>query len=93
MSDLGNHVASITHVFICKVGPQRLRGFARVAVRAGETQTVELVVPADDLKLWNSDAHAFTYPAKRAKIRIGASSADIRLKKRIRLSPYSASAD
>ena len=65
---------------------QRLRGFARVAVKAGETQTVELVVPAEDLKLWNSDAHAFSYPCKRAKIRIGASSEDIRLKKKVRLS-------
>ena len=64
---------------------QRLRGFDRVAVNAGETKTVELVVPADDLKLWNSDAHAFTFPCKRAKIRIGASSTDIRLKKRIKL--------
>ena len=65
---------------------QRLRGFARVAVKAGETREVELVVPAADLKLWNSDAHAFSYPGKRAKIRIGASSVDIRLKKRIKLS-------
>ena len=54
-------------------------------MNAGETKTVELVVPADDLKLWNSDAHAFTFPCKRAKIRIGASSTDIRLKKRIKL--------
>ena len=64
---------------------QRLRGFDRVSVKAGKTRTVELVVPADDLKLWNSDTHSFEFPAKRAKIRIGASSADIRLKKRIRL--------
>ena len=63
----------------------RLRGFERVAVKAGETRTVELVIPADDLKLWDSDAHAFTFPNKRATLRIGASSRDIRLKKRIRL--------
>ena len=64
---------------------RRLRGFARVAVKAGETREVELVVPAADLKLWDSDTHAFTFPGKRAKIRIGASSADLRLKKSIRL--------
>ena len=32
-----------------------------------------------------TDAHAFTSPGKRARILLGASSQDIRLKKRIRL--------
>ena len=65
--------------------PPRLRGFDRVFVKAGETANVELIVPAEDLTTWNTDAHAFTSPGKRARILLGASSQDIRLKKRIRL--------
>ena len=82
----GEEVVQLYASFKGDDAAQRLRGFARVAVKAGETRKVELVVPAADLKLWDSDTHAFTFPGKRARIRIGASSADIRLKKRIRLS-------
>ena len=64
---------------------KRLRGFERIAVKAGETVPVEIVVPADDLKLWDSSKHAFDFRKGRTKIMIGASSEDIRLKKRIRL--------
>ena len=82
----GEEVVQLYATFKGDDAAQRLRGFARVAVKAGETKPVELVVPAEDLMLWDSDAHAFAYPAKRAKIRIGASSEDIRLKKKVRLS-------
>ena len=61
------------------------KGFDRIFVKAGETANVELIVPAEDLTTWNTDAHAFTSPGKRARILLGASSQDIRLKKRIRL--------
>jgi len=54
-------------------------------VKAGETVPVEIVVPGDDLKLWDSAKHAFGFRKGRTKIMIGASSEDIRLKKRIRL--------
>ena len=64
---------------------KRLRGFERVAVKAGETVPVEIVVPADDLKLWNSEKHAFDFKKGRTKLMLGASSEDIRLKKNIKL--------
>ena len=64
---------------------KRLRGFERVAVKAGETVPVEIVVPADDLKLWDSGKHAFAFRNGRAKLLVGASSEDIRLKKNIKL--------
>ena len=64
---------------------KRLRGFERVAVKAGETVPVEIVVPADDLKLWNSETHAFDFRKGRTKLMLGASSEDIRLKKNIKL--------
>ena len=64
---------------------KRLRGFERVAVKAGETVPVEIVVPADDLKLWDSEKHAFDFKKGRTKLMLGASSEDIRLKKNIKL--------
>lgn len=57
----------------------RLRGFDRVAVAKGETVKVEIVVPDDDLKLWNLDSHAFVLADGRYEFMVGASSADIRL--------------
>ena len=64
---------------------KRLRAFERVTVKAGETVPVELIVPEDDLKLWDSGKHAFTLRKGRTRILVGASSEDIRLHKRIRL--------
>lgn len=57
----------------------RLKGFKRVAIRKGETQKVSIVVPAEDLMLWNIGEHAFVLPQGNAKVMLGASSADIRL--------------
>ena len=51
----------------------------------GETVPVELIVPEDDLKLWDSGKHAFALRKGRTRILVGASSEDIRLLKRIRL--------
>jgi beta-glucosidase len=63
----------------------RLRGFDRIALKQGEKKEVELVIPADELMLWDSGAHAFVTPKGRAKFLLGASSADTRLSKRLRL--------
>jgi beta-glucosidase len=64
---------------------KRLRGFERIPVKAGETVPVEIVVPAEDLKLWDSQTHAWAFRGRKAKLLVGASSEDIRLKKSIKL--------
>ena len=64
---------------------KRLRGFERIALKAGETKDVILTVPADDLKLWAMDTHQFELNKGKAKFMIGASSADIRLMKSMRI--------
>ena len=64
---------------------RRLRGFERIAVKAGETKAVEMVIPADDLKLWDMGAHQFALNKGKAKFLVGASSADIRLKKSVKI--------
>ena len=81
----GEEVVQLYAKFKDDDASKRLRGFERVAVKAGETVPVEIVVLADDLKLWDSDKHAFAFRNGRAKILIGASSEDIRLKKNVKL--------
>ena len=81
----GEEVVQLYAKFKNDDASKRLRGFERVAVKAGETVPVEIVIPADDLKLWDSGKHAFAFRNSRAKIMIGASSEDIRLKKNFRL--------
>ena len=81
----GEEVVQLYASFRGDDAARRLRGFERIAVRAGERKEVEIRVPADDLKLWDSDTHAFAFRGKRARIQIGASSADIRLRMRVRL--------
>ena len=63
---------------------KRLRGFERIPVPAGQTVRAEIVVPVDDLKLWDEQSHSWAVPKGRSKIMIGASSEDIRLKTRIK---------
>ena len=81
----GEEVVQLYAKFKNDDASKRLRGFERVAVKAGETVLVEIVVPADDLKLWDSDKHAFAFRNGRAKLMVGASSEDIRLKKNVKL--------
>ncbi|MBR5255968.1 MAG: glycoside hydrolase family 3 C-terminal domain-containing protein [Bacteroidales bacterium] len=81
----GEEVVQLYAKFRNDDASKRLRGFERVAVKAGETVPVEIVVPADDLKLWDSDKHAFAFKKGRTKLMVGASSEDIRLKKNIKL--------
>ena len=81
----GEEVVQLYAKFKNDDASKRLRGFERVAVKAGETVPVEIVVPADDLKLWDSEKHAFAFRNSRAKLMVGASSEDIRLKKNVKL--------
>ena len=84
-SRAGEEVVQLYAKFKNDDASKRLRGFERVAVKAGETVPVEIVVPADDLKLWDSEKHAFAFRNSRAKLMVGASSEDIRLKKNVKL--------
>ena len=81
----GEEVVQLYATFKGDDAARRLRGFERVAVKAGQTEEVEIRVPADDLKLWDENQHAFAFKGRSARIQIGASSADIRLKKNVKL--------
>jgi len=60
---------------------KHLRGFQRIALKPNETRTVEMKLKASDLSYWNAEKHAFAVEPGNIEVQIGASSADIRLKK------------
>jgi beta-glucosidase len=63
-----------------------LKAFRRVAVLAGSTERVELTLRAADLGYWDPERGAFVVEPDPVEIRIGSSSADIRLKKTLEVS-------
>ena len=64
---------------------QELRGFKRVALQPGETKTVEIPLPARSLAYWDTGRHSFVVEPGKLELRVGGSSADIRLKKTVNL--------
>ena len=61
-----------------------LKGFTRVDIKRGETKTVEFTVTPEDLALYNRQ-YEFVTEKSEFTISLGASSQDIRLKKRVSL--------
>jgi beta-glucosidase len=68
---------------------KQLRGFARVAVAAGETKTVTIKLPAADLAYWNVARHAWVVEPGKVEVMVGSSSADsdLRLRKTVTVTP------
>lgn len=64
---------------------KELRGFRRVALKAGERQTLHFPLPAAKLASWDERAHAFVPEAGAYEIMAGASSADIRARAVLRV--------
>jgi beta-glucosidase len=62
---------------------EQLRGFQRVALKPGQRKTVEIPLPAKGLAHWDMNQHAFVLEPGQIELRVGASSADIRLTKTI----------
>ena len=81
----GEEVVQLYASFKGDDASKRLRGFERIAVGAGQTVRAEISVPLEDLKLWDAGSHSWALPKGRARILIGASSEDIRIKTRIKL--------
>jgi beta-glucosidase len=62
---------------------QDLRGFRRVTLQPGETRTVQFHLTAAELAYWNATTHGWTTENEPVQLRVGGSSADIRLKRTI----------
>jgi beta-glucosidase len=67
---------------------KQLRGFQRVAIAAGQTQHLGFTLPASAFTYWDATAGAFTdEPGVAAEVQVGASSADIRLRAPLVVTP------
>jgi len=62
-----------------------LRGYRRITLKPGETRTVEFSLPAASLAYWNSDLHRWVVETEPVELAVGASSADIRVRRRIQV--------
>ena len=59
---------------------KELKAFERVSLGAGETRTVTLEIPSDDLRYWNVDTNSWTLEHGRLELLLGSASDDIRQK-------------
>ena len=57
---------------------QQLKGFKRVFIPAGKTETVQIPLKASDVAYWNVEKHAFVVEKGKLKLIIGSSSTDIK---------------
>ncbi len=77
--------AEIVQVYIAKPGAeifrpaQELKAFARVPLAAGESRTVTLPLDDKAFRYWNTRTDSWEVEGGRYEVRVGASSADIRL--------------
>ena len=58
---------------------QELKGFRRVTIKAGETQTVEIPLKASALAYWDEKSGAFKVETEPVRLMLGDSSSDIKL--------------
>ena len=66
---------------------EELKGFKRIALQPGETKTVRLPLKASTLAYWNSARGAFEVEPDQVNVKVGSSSADIKLQQVVSVSP------
>ena len=64
---------------------KELKGFQRISLKSGEKKTLEFTLEDDAFAFWNDIEKQWTIEPGAFEILVGASSADIRLKKKIEL--------
>lgn len=79
----GDEVVQLYLKFEGDDAAQRLKGFERVNIPAGQTVTVTIPVSKLDISLWDESKEDWAVAAGKTEVRIGASSADIRVKQNI----------
>jgi beta-glucosidase len=66
---------------------RHLRGFKRVTVAPGETQTVTLPLAAEDLAYWNVAEHVWVIESGTIEVQVGRSSSDLLLRQSLTVGP------
>jgi beta-glucosidase len=64
---------------------RELRGYRRLTLAPGETRAVQLPLPIASLAYWDTAGHRWVVEPDEVRIRVGASSADSRLDRTIRV--------
>jgi beta-glucosidase len=62
-----------------------LRGFRRITLAPGERRTVEFTLKASSLAYWDEAGHRWVVEEEPVRVAVGASSADLRLNRRIQV--------
>jgi len=81
----------VVQVYVHRINPsvewpyKELKAFTRVALKTGETQKVNLEIPVKNLRYWNEKTQAWENDLCDVTLMVGASSADIKLQKKISL--------
>ncbi len=81
----------VVQVYIHRINPsvewpyKELKAFQRVALKTGETKKVNLEIPVKNLRYWNEKTQAWDDDLCDVMLMVGASSADIKLQKKISL--------
>ena len=66
---------------------EQLRGFQRIALQPNETRTVRIPLKGSDLSYWDAEKHSFVVEAGKIEVLVGASSADIKFRKTVSVTP------
>ena len=69
-------------------GRRHARGFKRIALQPSERASVRLTVKASDLAYWSVAKGAWEVEADQIDLMVGGSSADVKLRTRIRVDPW-----
>jgi beta-glucosidase len=74
------------HIGSAVTRPNReLRGFRRISLKPGERRAVRFALPASALAYWDESTHAWTLEGDTVALEIGASSADVRVTKNLKV--------
>jgi beta-glucosidase len=64
---------------------KELRGFQRIALKAGETKTVQIPLAAKDLAYWDAPSQKWVVEDEKVNLMVGGSSADVKAQQTINL--------
>ena len=76
----------VVQLYVRRIGSKvewpakELKAFDRISLGAGETKTVTLEIPVDDLRYWNVDTNSWTLEHGQLELLLGSASDDIRQK-------------
>ncbi len=66
---------------------EELKGFERITLRPRQTKAVHFTLKSSDIAYWDADQGSFVTEPDHLELRVGTSSADIRLKTQVEVTP------